>query len=172
MPPPLLLPGQSLECYQLLRQAIFAKLASRSAIEWLLAIDVVELSWEIQRYRLLRQKVLQCYRERALEQSLRQIDLAGIPAEFEAEASYQTRRNAQSWRLDLVAASEIEARLAAYGFDQQTLNLEIYSQARDIFLMFEALLNTAQSRRIYLLREIVSQRCTRNTKRAPPGIKN
>jgi hypothetical protein len=27
----------------------------RSAIEWLLAIDVAELSWEIQRYRILAQ---------------------------------------------------------------------------------------------------------------------
>jgi hypothetical protein len=29
-------------------------LSGRLAIEWLLAIDVAELSWEIQRYRLLR----------------------------------------------------------------------------------------------------------------------
>jgi hypothetical protein len=57
-PPPLLLPGEKLEQYQMLRQAIFADIAPRSAIEWLLAIDVVELSWEIQRYRLLRHKVL------------------------------------------------------------------------------------------------------------------
>ena len=55
-PPPLLLPGESLEHYQRLQQAIFADLAPRSAIEWLLVIDVAELSWEIQRYRLLRHK--------------------------------------------------------------------------------------------------------------------
>ncbi|MGY4615472.1 hypothetical protein ACVWZ4_000699 [Bradyrhizobium sp. USDA 4472] len=57
-PPPLLLPGESLEHYELLRQTIFADLAPRSAIEWLLAIDVAELSWEIQRYRVLRHKLL------------------------------------------------------------------------------------------------------------------
>ncbi|UQR65436.1 PDC sensor domain-containing protein [Bradyrhizobium sp. C-145] len=51
-PPPLLLPGEHLEHYQALRQVIFADLAPRSAIEWLLAIDVAELSWEIQRYLL------------------------------------------------------------------------------------------------------------------------
>ncbi|WP_249151336.1 hypothetical protein [Bradyrhizobium liaoningense] len=54
-PPPLLNPGEHLEHCQALRQAIFADLAPRSAIEWLLAIDVAELSWEIRRYRLLPQ---------------------------------------------------------------------------------------------------------------------
>ena len=49
--------------YQALRQAIFADLAPRSAIEWLLAIDVAELSWEIQRYRRLRHTLLETYRQ-------------------------------------------------------------------------------------------------------------
>lgn len=49
---PPLMPGEHLEHYQALRQAIFADLAPRSAIEWLLAIDVAELSWEIQHYRV------------------------------------------------------------------------------------------------------------------------
>lgn len=44
-PPPLLLPGEDLGHYLALRQAIFANLAPRSAIEWLLAIDVAERSW-------------------------------------------------------------------------------------------------------------------------------
>lgn len=55
-PPPLLLPGESLEKYQLMLSVGSAEFAPCSAIQWLLAIDVVELSWEIQRYRLLRQK--------------------------------------------------------------------------------------------------------------------
>jgi len=41
----------------------------KSAIEWLLAVDRVELSWEIERYRLLRHRVLMQYREKAIEQS-------------------------------------------------------------------------------------------------------
>lgn len=45
VPPPLLLPGECLEQYQALRQTIFADIEPRSSIEWLLAIDVAELSW-------------------------------------------------------------------------------------------------------------------------------
>ncbi|WP_247547501.1 hypothetical protein [Bradyrhizobium sp. 177] len=99
-PPPLLLPGEHLDQYHALRQAIFADLAPRSAIEWLLAIDIAELSWDIQRYRMLRHKLLETYRQSAIEAALRRIDLVGIDSEFEAEAESYTRQNALSWRLD------------------------------------------------------------------------
>lgn len=66
-PPPLLLPREHLEHYHALRQAIFADLAPQSAIEWLLAIDVAELSWEIQRYRVLRHKLLGTFAKRQLK---------------------------------------------------------------------------------------------------------
>jgi hypothetical protein len=159
-PPPLLLPGESLEKYMLMRQAIFAELAPRSVIEWLLAIDVVELSWEIQRYKILRHKLLEHYREKTIEHALRHIDLAGLPPETEDGARYHIRRNAQIWRVDPIAASEIETRLAAYGYDYHAINTQVYLQARDIFLTLEALLNCAQNRRMSLLREMNSRRHT------------
>lgn len=62
-PPPLLLLGESLEHYQMLREAIFADLGPSSAVEWLLAMDVAELSWEIPRYRILRHRLLQASRQ-------------------------------------------------------------------------------------------------------------
>lgn len=154
IPAPLLLPGESLEAYHLLRQAVFADIAPRSALEWLRAIDIVELSWEIRRYRLLRHALLEDHRQRAIEASLRRIDLAGIAPEFAEDATFQLRKNALSWRSDRTAAHEIEARLAGYGFDQQALNLEVFVQAREIFLMFEGLLIAAQKRRTLLLKEI------------------
>lgn len=157
-PPPLLLPGERLDHYHALRQAIFADLSPRSAIEWLLAIDVAELSWEIQRYRLLRHRLLAIYRQKAIEAALRSIDLAGIAPEFEDEADYYTRQNALSWRLDPVATTEIEARLASYGFDQHSINTDVYVQAREVFVMFESLLNAAQTRRLLLIREIKRHR--------------
>jgi hypothetical protein len=47
-PRPLVLPGEKLEQYQLMGQAIIAEIAPRSAVEWLLALEAVELSWDIQ----------------------------------------------------------------------------------------------------------------------------
>ncbi|MHC2335467.1 hypothetical protein [Bradyrhizobium sp. USDA 4454] len=157
-PPPLLLPGERLDHYRALRQAIFADLAPRSAIEWLLAIDVAELSWEIQRYRLLRHRLLVTYRQKAVEAALRRIDIVGIAPEFEDEADYYVRQNALSWRLDPVATTEIETRLASYGFDQHSINTDVYIQAREAFILFEGLLNAAQARRLLLIREIKKHR--------------
>lgn len=163
--PALLLPGESLEHYQMLRQAIFAELAPRSAIEWLLAIDVAELSWEIQRYRVLRHKVLETYRQKAIEAALRSIDMVGIAPGFEDEAEYYTLQNALSWRIDAAAATEIDTRLANYGFDQHAINTEVFVQAREMFVLFEGLLNAAQTKRILLLREIRNQRPADGTMR-------
>lgn len=166
--PPLLLPGESLERYELLRRAIFADLAPRSAIEWLLAIDVVELSWEIQRYRILRHKLLEHFRENAVEQTLRHIDLAGLPPGTEDHARHQIQRNARIWRMDPTAATEIETRLAVYGYDALAINTQVYLQARDIFSAFEALLNCAQNRRMSLLREINNRRYREDTAKHHP----
>jgi hypothetical protein len=154
LPPPLLLPGESLQKYQLMRDAIFQDIAPNTAIEWLLAIDVVELSWEIQRYRVLKHKLLEHYRQSAIEHSLRYIDLAGIPPEVQQIANYHIRQNAQTWRMDPKAASEIATRLAAHGFDEHSVNMQVYVEARDLFLTFEGLLNSAQNRRLSLLREV------------------
>lgn len=164
-PPPLLLPGENLEHYHALRQAIFADLAPRSAIEWLLAIDVAELSWEIQRYRCLRHKLLQAYRQKAVEAALRRIDMIGIAPEFEDQAEYYTLQNALSWRIDPMATAEIDARLAAYGFDQHAITTEVYVQTREILVLFESLLNAAQTKRMLLLREIRNQRLARGSLR-------
>ncbi|MGX9431826.1 MULTISPECIES: hypothetical protein [Bradyrhizobium] len=141
-----------------MRNAIFEEIAPRTAIEWLLAVDVVELSWEIQRYRVLRHKLLEHHRQQAIEHSLRHIDLAGISHELADAATCHIRQNAQAWRTDPTSATEIEARLATHGYDAGAINAEVYLQAREIFLVFEALLNTAQNRRISLLREINNQR--------------
>ena len=169
--PPLLLPGENLDHYQALRQAIFAELAPRSAIEWLLAIDVAQLSWEIQRYRILRHRLLEAYRQNAIEAALRRIDMAGIGPEFEDEAAYYTRQNAVSWRLDPVAMTDIEARLASYGIDQHAINMEVYAQAREIFALFESLLNATQTKRLLLLREIKNHRFLRTLQSTTPTSK-
>jgi hypothetical protein len=153
-PLPLLLPGESMHDYQTLRHAILAEIAPRSTIEWLLAIDVVELSWEIQRYRNLRHRLLEKSRQRAVANALREIDLVGIATDHQHDAEHQTALNAFAWRMDTDAAMEIEQRLASHGIDNLALNTDVYMQAREFYLMFEGLIISAQHRRVLLLREI------------------
>jgi hypothetical protein len=137
-----------------LQAAVFRDIAPQSAIEWLLAIDIAELSWEMQRYRMLRHKLLKIYRHKAIEASLRRIDVAGTAPELQGEAEFYTFRNALDWQFDPTAAHDIEARLASYGFDQNVINMEVYVQAREVFSLFESLLNGAQLRRVVLLKEL------------------
>lgn len=93
-PPPQLLPGEDVDRYQAVQAAIFRDLDPQSAIEWLLAIDIAELTWEMQRYRLLRHRVLSTYRQKAIEMTLRRVDLAGIVPEFQDIAEIYTITNA------------------------------------------------------------------------------
>jgi hypothetical protein len=78
--------------------------------------------WEIERYRLLPHKVVHLFRQQAIEQSLRRIDLIELSPERHQAANRHIHRSAVEWQTDPDTASEIEARLAAYGIDQQTIN--------------------------------------------------
>ncbi|WP_247367163.1 hypothetical protein [Bradyrhizobium sp. 18] len=157
-PPPQLLPGENIDHYHAVQAAIFRDIDPQSAIEWLLAIDIADLSWEMQRYRVLRHRLLSTYRQKAIEMTLRRIDMAGIAPDFQDVAEIYTIHNALDWQLDASAASDIEARLRSYGFDQHSISMEVYVQARDVLSLFESLLNGAQLRRLMLLREINNNR--------------
>jgi hypothetical protein len=78
-------------------QAIIAEIAPRFAIEWLLAFEAVELSWDIQRYRVLRYKVLETYRQQAIERALSRIDLVGVPPDLHEKANYDALYEVFIW---------------------------------------------------------------------------
>jgi hypothetical protein len=59
-----------------------------------------------------------------------------------------SERSAVQWCHDPDAASEIDARLERNGFDQVTINAEVFLQAREAFEWFDAMMHAAQSRRI------------------------
>ncbi|MGT2504146.1 hypothetical protein ACVOMS_31665 [Bradyrhizobium guangxiense] len=157
-PPPQLLPGENIDHYQALQAVIFRDLDPQSAIEWLLAVDIAELSWEMQRYRVLRHRLLSTYRQKAVEMTLRRVDLAGIAPDFQDVAEIYTIGNALDWQLDASAALDIEARLRSYGYDHHAISMEVYVQAREILALFESLLNGAQLRRLMLLKEMNNHR--------------
>src|SRR5271156_2809924 len=89
--------------------------------------------WEIIRYRRLKQKVLEMYREDAIQSILQRLDGAGMPAEAASKVYMQTKRNAGEWLSDRGAAAEIEATLARHGVDLTSITAEVFVQARDVF---------------------------------------
>lgn len=171
-PLPQLLPGESIDHYHALQAAIFRDIAPETAVEWLLAIDIAELSWEMQRYRVLRHRLLNTYRQKAIEMTLRRVDVAGIAPDFQDVAEIYTVHNALDWQLDPSAALDIETRLRSYGFDQHAISMEVYVQAREILGLFESLLSGAQLRRLMLLKEINNIRRSNMAKLANVASRN
>ncbi|WP_245266713.1 hypothetical protein [Bradyrhizobium sp. WSM1743] len=93
--------------------------------------------------------------------------MVGIDPDFEDRAKSYTQQNALSWRIDPIAATEIDTRLAAYGFDHHGISTEVHVQAREALVLFEGLLNAAQAKRMLLLREIRNQRFLSTPMRRP-----
>jgi hypothetical protein len=123
-------------------------------IEWLWTLDLIELSWEILRYRSLKQRVLAECRHSAIRAILLRLDGEGMPVERFQHLEFQVGRIVAEWRTDANAAVEIEARLRRHGFDAAAVNSEVLFQAQESFAMFDDLMHAAQNRRMVLLREI------------------
>jgi hypothetical protein len=156
--PSFLLPGENLRDFEAIRQMMIDDIQPRTNIEWLWTLDLVELSWEILRYRGLKKRILDAHRITAIEAILQRLDGEGMPAEAMSMVRTQARRTATEWRDDSEAALEIESRLYRSGFDPIDINAEVFVQARELFEMFDQLIHLAQSRRIGLLREISIRR--------------
>jgi hypothetical protein len=156
--PSCLLPGENRRDFEAIRQMMVNDIRPKTNLEWLWILDLVELSWEILRYRCLKQRVIAAYREIAIESILRRLDGAGMPSGASEKVRLQSRQNAAQWREDPYAAAEIEERLAQEGFDAAAINAEVFLHAREPFAMLDHMLHSAQHRRIVLLREISIRR--------------
>jgi hypothetical protein len=153
-----LLPGENRQEFEIIRNMMIDEVRPQTNIEWLWTLDLIELSWEILRYRRLKQRVLHEYRHAAVKAILLRLDGAGIPARDLQYLELQVGRSAADWRDDPQAGDEIEARLRRHGFDESAVNVEIFCQARGLFATFDELMHAAQNRRIVLLKEINSRR--------------
>jgi hypothetical protein len=153
-----LLPGENRGDFEAIRQMMVDDVQPETNVEWLWTLDLVELSWEILRYRRLKQRVLAQHRHCAIKAILLRLDGEGMPAERFQHLEFQIGRVAAEWRDDADSAVEIEARLRQHGFDDTALDAEVFYQARGSFAMFDELMHAAQNRRMVLLREISIRR--------------
>jgi hypothetical protein len=153
-----LLPGEKQADFETIQQMMIDDIQPENNLEWLWLFDLAELTWEILRYRQLKQRTLELYRDRAIEAILSRLDSPGLPTEHLKELQFHIRKNAIDWRDDPEAAAEIEARLVRHNFNAEGINAETYCQAYEAFTLFNDLMRLAQQRRIALLREISFQR--------------
>ena len=69
-----LLPGESRREFENIRCMIIDDVRPKTHIEWLWILDLAEMSWEILHYRCLKQKILESYRQAAIEAILQRLD--------------------------------------------------------------------------------------------------
>jgi hypothetical protein len=156
--PSCLLPGENRRDFELVRQMIIEDISPRTNIEWLWTLDLIELSWEILRYRRLKERTLQIYRGNAIASLLQRLDGVGMPSQARIAVRAHSERAASEWCEDREAASEIEQRLERNGFDDSAINAELFVQAQQAFALFDQMMQSAQHRRITLLRELTTRR--------------
>jgi hypothetical protein len=84
-------------------------------------LGLIELSWEILRYRRLKDKTLQIYRGKAIASLLQRLDGAGMPAQSRIMVQARCERATTEWCEDQQAASEIETRLGLNGFESAAI---------------------------------------------------
>src|SRR4051812_49333249 len=92
-----LLPGESHQEFDVIRQMIVADVAPKTNLASLWTIDLVDLSWEILPYRRLKEKILQINRPKAISSILRKLDGAGIPREAKSCVESHSERAADEW---------------------------------------------------------------------------
>src|SRR5712664_3324495 len=98
--PALLLPGESLDDYEAIRRMMVEDIRPETNIEWLWTLDLVELSWEILRYRRLKKSILDAHRVTAIEAILQRLDGEGMPPEAMPMVRTRAREAAAEWRGD------------------------------------------------------------------------
>jgi hypothetical protein len=69
-----LLPGESRVEFETIRQMMVDEVQPETNLEWLWLLDLIELSWEILRYRRLKQVVLETCRSNAIESLLLKLE--------------------------------------------------------------------------------------------------
>jgi hypothetical protein len=93
-----LLPGKNLRDFEVVRQMMVDDIQPKTHVEWLWTLDLVDLSWEILRYRQLKKRILDAHRVVAIEAVLRRLNGEGMPPEAMPIVKLQARRAAAEWR--------------------------------------------------------------------------
>jgi hypothetical protein len=95
-------------------------------------------------------RILAFDRSAAVGSIVLRVDGEGLPIEAMPMVRQHARRAAADWRTDPQVAVDVEAYFKRNGIDQIDINAQVIAQARELFVMFDHLMQSAQSRRVAL----------------------
>jgi len=153
MDTPRLLPGERREDYFLFFEAMVTELIPDLDLEWLLAIDLAWIFWEIQRYRRWKNAIILTNRRAALEEALLRTDPAIYAMEPGVVFRGQVRMKANALDGDPNKDPAVAAQLKDYGYDNDALNAAAFMQGVTALAAVEKFLASARQQLTTTLRE-------------------
>jgi hypothetical protein len=123
-------------------------------IEWLCAIDLASLWWEIQRYRSWKVAIINANRATALQHALYKSDPNYLLLGPQPAIQTQTRVDAEKWHNDPKLRGDLNVRLKAHGYNAQGINAQAFIGGLMPLATIERFLPSARNQVNVILREI------------------
>jgi hypothetical protein len=155
---PRLLPGETEMDYWALFDLLMEDMVPATNTEWLVLSDIVGLFWEIRRYVAWKGAILAVNRVAALESALQQTHFANVAPGTLDVRHIIARQEAEKWRTDPEQRRILDARLAAHGYDEVTLNAGALLEALVPIGAIERFLSSARAQLNGMLKEVYVRR--------------
>lgn len=150
---PALLPGEEEEDFYRLFDIMADEIAPNTSMEWFALADVVDLLWDIGRYRLWKSAILAISRREAEVTALMRTHPYYVPNARPPKVSY-VGQEAQQWRTDPAKREVLEARIAKAGYDDDALNAGAMIEAQVPLATIDRFLSSARAQLNTTLKEI------------------
>lgn len=155
---PRLLPGETEKDYWALFDLLMEEMVPATNSEWLVLADVVGLFWEIRRYVAWKGAILAVSRTSAIESALQQTHPGIVVPGTMPQLIIIARQEAEQWRTDPQKRLVLEARLAAHGYDEETLNAGALIEALVPLATIDRFLSSARGQLNSMLKEVYVRR--------------
>jgi hypothetical protein len=155
---PRMLPGESEGDYWDLFDLLLHDVMPATNSEWFVLADVVELCWEIQRYKAWKGAILAVHHRAAVETALRRVQVSSVIVDPLPVRILMARKEAEEARTDPEKHRIMKAKLAEHGYDDVTLNAGALMEALVPLTTIDRFLVSARNQLNTMLKEVYVRR--------------
>jgi hypothetical protein len=145
---------ETIEGYKSFFCAIVADLKPADAIDWLYLKDVVDLSWQIRRERVVLAGVVKSFQMEVVRDLLKATVDTSSAVEAAAYRIFNAANDAQRWASDPAARKEIDARLSARGHSAAAVLAQAYIRGASHIDAIDKRIASYEARRVGIVRQV------------------
>jgi hypothetical protein len=149
-----LVADETVESYKKFFCAIVADLDPADATDWLYAKDVVDLSWQIRRERMVLVGVIKLMQMEVVRDLLKATFDSADALEAAVYRIFSASNDAQRWASDPATRKEVDARLTARGHPPSAVLAEAYMRGASYIEAIDKRIASYEARRVGIVREI------------------